>query len=147
LALSNWLTRQEWNAAFFTYLTLVNLENTDDPESAPWPVDLSTHLRVGICVLDRMGYKGWTGITVTNNGDPDSVSKCEDSRYASHACTAEGNNANCLVEIMDGTIDFRGRTRELLLWLGDHPELDGFAALHDICKVIADLPTPGGCAP
>lgn len=136
MALSNWLTRGEWNAAFLAYLCGVD---PDDPKAFPYPVDLSTQLRVGICLLQQQGYTEWGGIHVNDPRNPDSVHKAEDSRYGVNACTAEGDNGACLVEIMEGTIDIPARAEETLTWLDQHPELN-FPILREICQGIM---TPG----
>ena len=118
MALSNWLTRQEWNGAFVLYICEAQNGN------APYPVDMSAHLHGGICFMDKAGYKNWTGIKVGNNEDPDTVHKAEGTRYGSRACTAEGDNSGALVEIMTGQLDGHARMMEFLEWAKGHPELN-----------------------
>lgn len=136
MALSNWLTRNEWSASFIAYLTGVD-PSGEDPEAFPYPVDLSTHLRTGICIVNRCGYKEWAGIRVPDDGDPDSIHKDEDSKYGASACTAEGDNSECLVEVMTGRLDVKTRSKEVLAWMDVHPELD-FPSLRAMCEIFAD---------
>lgn len=131
MALSNWLTRGEWSAAYLVYLAGVDFSETPDPEALPWPVDLSFHLRMGICILHKCGYTNWGGIAVPDCADPDSVHKSEETRYGVNAITAEGDNGGCLVEVMESTLDLKTRAAETLVWMGEHPELD--------CPFLADL--------
>ena len=132
MALSNWLTRNEWSASFIAYFTGTD-PSGEDPEALPYPVNLDTHLRTGICLLSHHGYKGWTGIRVPDDEDPDSVHKEEDSKYGASACTAEGDNSTCLVEVMQGTLDMKTRAEEVLLWMDEHPEVD-FPTLRSACE-------------
>lgn len=137
MALSNWLTRGEWNASFISYFTGVDFSG-QNPDALPYPIDLSTHLRGGICLLNRHGYKEWTGIRVADENDPNSIHKEEESKYGARACTAEEDNSACLLEIMDGTINIMDRARETLLWLDKHPEID-FPALRLACEGFIEV--------
>jgi hypothetical protein len=136
MALSNWLTRGEWNTAFFSYLALVLATRNDGEDAPPYPCDLSFQLRVGICLMDVQGYKAWTGVTVADNSNHLSVRKEERSRYGARAVTAEGDNSACLVEVMEGRLDVKARARETLAWMDAHPELDApFTRV--VCERIA----------
>lgn len=137
MALSNWLTRNEWNAAYFAYLVCVDFSENPDPQSFPFPVDLSTHLRVGICLVHQHGYTDWSGIAVPNPEDFNSVRKSEDTRYGVNACTAEGDNAGCLAEILEGKLDLKVRAGEVLVWLDQHPELN-FEGLRLLCQHVVN---------
>lgn len=136
MALSNWLTRGEWNASFISYFTRVDFSGRD-PDALLYPIDLSTHLRGGICILNQHGYKEWAGIRVPDEKDPDSIYKEEDSKYGVRACTAEEDNSACLLEIMDGSFNVLVRAQETLLWLGEHPEVD-FPALRSTCEMLLE---------
>lgn len=118
MALSNWMTRQEWNGAYTLYMCEVLRRR------AEYPTDLSTLLRTGVCLMARAGYQDWGGITVSDPMDPDTVRKAEKSRYGVNACTAEGNNAGCLLEQMTGELDLLARMREFREWAKSRPELD-----------------------
>ncbi len=100
MALSNWLTRDEWNACYFTGLR----QGTGS--------DLGQQLCAGIAALHQAGYK-FKGIESSANGDYKKVTMC-----------CEGNDS-CLVEVMTGTLDVLGRAKELLLWApGNLPGMD-----------------------
>ena len=98
MALSNWLTRQEWNACFFAGM------------KEEICADLGTQLRLGIGLLHRSGYV-FEGITSTAAGDYEKVTQCCDG------------NERVLVEFLDGSFDPRGRAKEVLAWT-DGPNLD-----------------------
>ena len=118
MALSNWLTRQEWNGAYTLYMC----EALD--RRADYPTDLSTLLLVGICLMAQAGYREWGGISVPDPHDPSSVRKSEQTRYGAEACMAEGDNSACLVEQMMGEFDPLARLREFREWAATRPELD-----------------------
>lgn len=127
MALSNWLTRDEWNAAFLAYLAV---------EERPAP-DLSLHLRVGICYVHLSGYTAWKGIRVGDPDDPRSVSKDYESAYKVDAITAERDNSACLLEIMEGHLDLSKRAQETLVWMDKHPELQ-FPHLRSLCEHLTN---------
>jgi len=107
MALSNWLTRGEWNAAWL--LGISPLEDGEAPVKS-----LGEQLRRGIKILHEAGYRDWTGLAVNDQGDAE---KDPDSKYGAQACTAEGNNAGALAEHIAGTFDARGRFEEACAWL------------------------------
>ena len=119
MALSAWLTRGEWNAAFFAGALFD-------------PTDLSDQMRKGVCALHQHGYTTWRGVLVADPRDPGSVRKNRDLPGASEACTTEGDNSECLAEIMLRTIDYKGRAQEVLVWLDRHPHVD-FPVLRALC--------------
>lgn len=102
MALSNWLTRNEWNACYFAGIK----EKMDGKLCG----DLGTHLRLGIGALHRSGY-AFRGIMSTAEGDYEKVTQCCDG------------NESVLAEILDGSFDMRGRAKEVLAWT-DGPKLD-----------------------
>lgn len=114
MTLSNYLTRDEWNAAFFGYFFLVKYEK------AIWPVDLSTQLRTGILLLNSQNYTNWQGVSVgEQNSNINSVQKT--GRLS--LCTRGKDNSNCLVEILNGTLDYKERAFETLEWLTNNSKL------------------------
>lgn len=133
MALSDWLTRDEWNAAFLGYMALV----TGDEEGFPWPVDLSTQLRVGIIVVNKAGYTDWAGISIGDPDDYKTVSGDLESRLGVDACTAERDNSACLAELMTGKLDILARAAETLVWLEAHPEI-AFEPLTMLCQHLLE---------
>ena len=110
MALSNWLTRDEWNAVYFQGMHAAELRNGKC-------VDLSEQLMLGVAVLHRTGYK-FTGIEVLNEPkDPSGVT------YRKVRMCCEGNE-KCLGEFMDGSLDLVGRATEFLKWAEGYPNVD-----------------------
>ncbi len=138
MALSNWLTRGEWNASFLAYYVYAaqQAETTGQVLHA----NLSTQLRTGICMLDHHGYKNWTGIGVSDNTDLNSIAKSDNTKYGVNACTAEGDNSGVLADMISGTLDVPTRADETLLWMKQHPELV-FPELLNLCEAIATSTT------
>lgn len=95
MALSNWLTRDEWNAVFFVGLK-------EKIEGKPVH-NLSNQLQLGIGALHRAGYV-FQGIKSTAEGEYEKVMMCCDG------------NENILVEVMTQTLDVSARARELLVF-------------------------------
>lgn len=118
MSLSNWLTRGEWNAAYFVYHFCQATSEIEEEH------DLSTALRYGICVLDKLGYKSWTGVKVPDNADITSVEKDVNSKYGSDACIKEGYNAACMVEIMMGELEYTNRLQETINWINHKNEIN-----------------------
>ena len=133
MALSNWLTRNEWSAAYIAGSWLAQTGQLDAPSA-------SEILRGGICYLDRLGYTDWTGVTVGDNIDLDTVHKDENSKYGVNACTAEGDNSGCLVEVMGLAPFDPNRFSEVRKWIAevgvDAPDFIGF--LDDVMQAFAD---------
>lgn len=63
MALSNYLSRDEWIASYVLYL----VHAVHFPEEFPFAVDLSYHLRMGLWILRKLGYQNWAGITWEND--------------------------------------------------------------------------------
>ena len=100
MALSNWLTRDEWNACFILgWKKLARKRNISSEEQ----VDLSTQMRAGIAVMAKAGYK-FKGINADENGDFEKVTQC-----------CKGNES-CLAEFLTGNLDVLRRSEELLAW-------------------------------
>lgn len=106
MALSNWLTRDEWNACW-----VLGLEKIIDDEIEEY--GLGKQLRLGIATLHKLGYK-FTGIAdITEDGNFTKVSMC---------CTG---NETVLGELIDGTFNKLGRSREALAFFEKElPEYD-----------------------
>ena len=104
MALSNWLTRNEWNACYFA-----GMKEIIDGKPAE---GLGDQLRLGISVLHRAGYE-FTGIESTLEGDYTKVTQCCDG------------NESVLAELIGacGGFDRVGRAKELLAWK-DGPKVD-----------------------
>lgn len=119
MALSNWLTRDEWNAAYFLGMDAAE-------KRAQKCADLGEQLLLGIAALHLTGYK-FTGIEVVN--EPGMMAGIN---YRKVRQCSEGNE-QCLVEFMDGTLDLVGRAREFLKWAEGHPNLD-VAWLHELMR-------------
>lgn len=104
MALSNWLTRNEWNACYFA-----GMKEAIDGRPCN---DLGEQMRLGIGVLHRAGYI-FNGIKSTAKGDYEKVTQC-----------CHGNEA-ILAEIIGGYGGFDGlaRAKEVLVW-ANGPKLD-----------------------
>jgi len=87
MALSNWLTRDEWDACFV-------MGHKSEKESK----GLGDVLRNGIGELVKAGYK-FTGIEADEEGNYEKITQC---------C---GDNAPVLGELIDGSFDVVGRAK------------------------------------
>lgn len=58
MALSDYLSRDEWIAAYVLYL----VHAIHFPEEFPFGTDLSYQLRMGLWILRKLGYQDWAGI-------------------------------------------------------------------------------------
>jgi hypothetical protein len=103
MALSNWLTRDEWNACYFA-----------GGDAYP---NLGDRMQAGIAVLHKAGHK-FAGIKSFEDGSYEKVSQC---------C---GGNEAVLAEFMLGVFDKAGRFQELLAWK-DGPVLDWAKLVQD----------------
>lgn len=105
MALSNWLTRDEWNTVYFAGLGAIangaKCENLGD------------QMRLGISELVKANYK-FHGITANENGDYEKVSQCCDG------------NETVLAELMGGYggFDKLGRAKEAVEYSKNIPSLD-----------------------
>lgn len=135
MALSNWLTRNEWSAAYIAGSWLAGTGRLNAPSA-------SEILRGGICYLDQHGYTDWTGVTVGDNTNLDTVCKNEDGKYGVNACTAEGDNSGCMLEIMGMAPFDPARFGEVRQWVAspqvnlDAPEFVAF--LDEVLAELAD---------
>lgn len=116
MALSNWLTRDEWNAVYFAGLKLA----IDGAECK----NMGDQLRLGIGALNRAGYN-FTGIVSTPDGDYEKVSQC---------CNG---NETVLAEMMGayGGFDKVARAKEVLAWTGS-PEAMDWSWLREALKEV-----------
>lgn len=106
MALSNWLTRNEWNACYFAGLK----EQIDGKPCE----GLGDQLCLGIGLLCRAGYV-FTGIEATRNGGYRKVRQC---------C---GGNEAVLAELMgaNGGFDAIGRAQEAIAFVATAlPDMD-----------------------
>lgn len=119
MALSNWLTRNEWNAVYFA-----GLGRALDGEKCE---SLGDQMRLCIAALHNSGYR-FRGINSDENGGYEKVVQC-----------CEGNE-RCLAEVMDGSFDKLGRAKEALEFASrEIPTLD-FAWLR---KAVAEAQPAG----
>lgn len=104
MALSNWLTRDEWNACYFA-----GFKAAIDGEICN---NLSDRMRLGIGALHRAGYV-FAGITSSPDGDYGKVEQCCDG------------NETVLAELMGGYggFDSVARAKEVLAW-ANGPKMD-----------------------
>lgn len=119
MALSNWLTRDEWNACYFAGMG----EILDGKEAE----GLGDQLRLGIGVLHRAGYK-FRGIDSTPEGDYTKVTQC-----------CEGNES-VLAEMMGGYGGFNKfeRAKETLEFAKKAlPNVD-FTWLEEVVKEVEE---------
>ncbi len=134
MALSNWLTRNEWSASFIAGSWLARGGQLEAPSA-------SEVLRGGICYLDQHGYTDWTGVKVGDNADLHTVHKDENGKYGVDACTAEGDNAGCLLEVM-GMVPFdTHRFTEVRQWVTE-VTLDAPEFVQFLDEVLAELANP-----
>lgn len=64
MALSDYLSRDEWIASYVLYL----VHAIHFPEEFPFGVDLGHQLRMGLWILRKLGYQNWAGITWEDDG-------------------------------------------------------------------------------
>ena len=124
MAISNWLTRDEWNAVFFAGLEAAHKYNEEHgkmPEGPQWG-GLGGIMHFGMGALAGAGYK-FTGIDAQPNGDYEKVRQC---------C---GGNERVLAEFIDGTFSAYDRSRELLRWLKNHEDLKHLFDLEEMEKM------------
>lgn len=117
MALSNWLTRDEWNAVYFAGMRAVIDGETCD--------SLGNQMRLGIAALHRSGYR-FRGINADKNGCYEKVVQ---------VCAG---NERCLAEMMDGTFDRLGRARELLRFADAEPLRIDLAWLREAVEPLTE---------
>jgi hypothetical protein len=133
MALSNWLTRNEWSASYIAGIWLVGTGQLDAPSA-------SEILHGGICYLDQHGYTDWTGISVGDNTNLDTVHKDENGKYGVNACIAEGDNSDCLLELMGMKPFNANRFAEVRKWV-DEVALDAPEFVAALDEVLQDPST------
>jgi hypothetical protein len=102
MALSNWLTREEWNTAYFA-----GVVNADENSHG-----LGDLLIAGMVAMHKAGYI-FTGINIDDNGNYNKITQC---------C---GDNAGVLVELMDGSFNAMERAKSAVAYADVHiPNLD-----------------------
>lgn len=122
MALSNWLTRDEWNACYFA-----GIKEIIDGKPCN---GLGDQLCLGIGYLHRAGHK-FTGITSDEKGNYDKVTQC---------CTG---NETVLAELIGGYggFDKLARAKEVLEWK-DGPNIDWDWLRDAIAEVGLTSPPP-----
>lgn len=107
MALSNYLTHHEWDLAYFSFYMFVGAE----------PVDLSTHLRLGILAANHNGYVNWNGLEVTNPPEnPEEFTQEHLYSLIRKAHFVEESSSR-LVEMIRGEFDPVAAGREFRDWL------------------------------
>lgn len=117
MALSNWLTRNEWNAVYFAGLKALQ----DGAEGG----DMGIQLGHGIRILSSAGYI-FKGIEVDEDGDYEKVTQCCDG------------NETVLAELIGGYggFDWRSRAKEAIDFVKNNiPDLN-FDWLEEAMKEI-----------
>lgn len=119
MALSNWLTRDEWNTVYFAGLgaTIKGAECNN----------LGDQMRLGIGELVRAGYM-FCGIAADENGNYEKVSQCCDG------------NETVLAEMIGGYggFDAIGRAKEAIEFSKNNiPNLDFTWLIEEIAKAQA----------
>lgn len=118
MALSNWLTRDEWNAVYFAGIKPIL--NTDKEY-----YNLGNQLRLGIVELVKAGYK-FRGIDADKDGNVVKRVQCCDG------------NETVLVEIYNGEFDYIKRAKETLKFTArEIPSLD-LTWVQEIIEAMAD---------
>ena len=101
MALSNWLTRNEWNMAYFAGV-----------QTHPHPNGLGEILIAGMVAMHKAGWI-FQGIDIDDNGNYQKLTQCCD------------DNANVLAEMITDTFDWVGRAREAIAYADFYfPALD-----------------------
>jgi hypothetical protein len=121
MALSNYLTRGEWNAAYFAGMLRAL-------EAGPGGMlNMSDTLRAGIAEIARSGYE-FRGLTVAEDG---TAHKREQ--------VVGPDNAAVLAELIDGTFDARARSKEALAFADENlPNMD-WQWLKDVIREVEAL--------
>lgn len=96
MALSSYLTRDEWNTCYFA--------GASEAHEGKKCESLADQLSLGIGALHRAGYE-FKGIESTSEGHYTKVEQCD------------GGNSGVLAEMVSGDFDRLARAKETLTWV------------------------------
>ncbi len=131
MSLSAYLTRDEWNAAFFV------AAHASAEGRIPLVRDLSDQLRWGIVLLHKAGLA--FGGVEAHGDSPDDVEKV--------TCLDNPSNVGVLADVISGRFDGRRRLYEFLDWAGRHAEVDVASTVASICEPLGDVRDADGQGP
>lgn len=121
MSLSNWLTRDEWNAAYFAGIKVAS-------DGTPFN-NLSDQLRLGIAALHGAGYQ-FQGISIDDDGGVHRVTQVGDG------------NERVLAELMKGSFDVAARALETLAFAERTKLSYDFSWLAEALNAPPTYPTP-----
>lgn len=115
MTLSDYLTRNEWNACYFLGM---KVKATDHQSGI---ITLADQLKAGIAIMHKSEYT-FKGIVSFEDGSYVPVQPCSEE------------NGNALIDVMSGNIDLLKRAKETLEFVSTQPVHVDFHWLHNQVK-------------